>query len=133
MDYLDLKLITERLKTILHETNLSNKEFCDSSGISPATFSQIINGKTQINVDTINKVVSTFGGKYSADWFVLGRGSMNNGDISANSNNFSMEIEKKNQEINLLKEKLKNIESKQVSNITVYYSDNSYMNFNPEK
>lgn len=134
MEYLDLRSITDRLKIILEDTNLSNKEFCDTCGISTATFSQIVNGKTQINVDTINKVVSAFGKKYSPDWFVLGRGNMNNDEIPAVYNNdMTSIVEKKNQEINLLKEKLQNISEKKVSTITVYYSDNSYMNFNPEK
>lgn len=137
-EYISLKKIGERAKKIFQETKLSNKDFCEETGISPATFSLVINGKNLINVDTINKIINRWGDKFNPEWFILGKGELTIDDIDLFDNNKESvyhisKIIEQQQEIESLKSQIKKIENKIVASITIYYKDKSYVNFNPEE
>lgn len=143
MDYLNLNDIRNRAKVIFQNTQLSNKEFCESTDINPSTFSQIMTDKSPINIDTINKIVRIWGDEFSADWFVLGRGDMYIDpnqtpmiDIHSNKDDISSEkalniIYEQQNEIKQLKAKLASLTAKEIESITVFYTDQSYTKFNP--
>lgn len=133
-DFIDRKAISSRLKQILDESGMNAKEFAILTDISQATLSQVITGKSLINLESINKVIAhakDLDG-FDISWFLFGG---NNGiDIPADGvkgagsrplvADFGKAIEQA-EELGKLRQRLEQSKPKEIERIVVFYTDNS--------
>ncbi|MDG2193544.1 MAG: helix-turn-helix domain-containing protein [Polaribacter sp.] len=56
-----MKELSEFVKTRRKEVNLTQKEFAERAGIALTVVRKIEQGKTNLNMDTVNLVLSMFG------------------------------------------------------------------------
>lgn len=142
-DFINLEAISTRLKELLERSEMSAKDFSTQTGIAPSTLSQILNGKTMINIDSINKIISRWQGDPSFDpmWFVLGeacarlvdQANASEADASykgssANAHDKALELALSNkiEEVGRLKASLEGMKPKVIDHITVFYTDRSF-------
>ncbi len=134
-DFLNLDDIGKRLIEIQEKSGLNAKTFCQETDLPSSSYSQLKNGATKINVETINKVISRWGGQFSPMWFLFGE-SPNLSNISQTeskdtvSNDFFM---KKLEELGQLKQRIESLKPKEIERITVFYTDNSVAHFHLEQ
>lgn len=65
----------ERLQAIMQKEELNSKDFAAEVGISPATMSNIVNGRNKPSLEVMQKILLRFRALRS-DWLILGTGSM---------------------------------------------------------
>lgn len=134
-EFIDLDAIALRLVELHEKTGMSAKEFSGETGIPPSTFSQIKGGATKINVETINKVIQRWGGQYSPMWFLFGKedgGELldaSEGSKEAGQNSLSPLVLDRLEELGKIKATLAQSNPKEISHITVYYTDKSFANY----
>lgn len=148
-DFIDLEAIAERLVVIKDRSALNAKDFCETTGIPPSSYSQIAKKQTKINIDTINKVVERWGEEFPPMWFLFGNDANSNdlfGNLStpvsvreaieadgANIENDTSGIDNRLQlayeEIGRLKEALSRCEAREIQHITVFYKDKRVDNY----
>ena len=136
--------IVDRLNLFLEHQAISKSQFADSCGIPRPTTSQILSGRNKkISDDIISKIHSVYP-ELSILWLMFGEGAMLPGenlnlrqsqprlfnadskseknhteDSSSTKTNSAAEIH------------LPPVESKSVSKILVFYTDNSFQEFRP--
>lgn len=130
-DFLDLGSILTRVKELHEQTGLNSSEFCSECDIPSSSYSQIINGKTKLNIDIINKIIARWGREYSPMWLLFGHHSDREALPSAISpEQSSATIPELVEEVIRLREIVKtSIKPKEVDHITVYYTDRSFAVF----
>ncbi|MFN8923819.1 MAG: XRE family transcriptional regulator, partial [Sphingobacteriia bacterium] len=62
----------ERLKYLLQQLALTQKEFADRLGISQGAISQLISGRTALSFDTLQKIGEQY--RVNLNWLVSGQG-----------------------------------------------------------
>ena len=73
--------LTERIKSMyrfaVQKGFVNSKtEFAEFLGITPQTFSRFLNGAKEPPANTLRKFNAKFGGAFSEEWLLLGRGEM---------------------------------------------------------
>lgn len=66
---------TERVVEIIKEKGLSNVQFCNTTGIAPASLSHIISGRSNPTLATLRSVIAGFP-DLNPEWVFQGTGSM---------------------------------------------------------
>lgn len=135
-EFINLSEIAERLKKILDDSGYNAIEFCRECDIPPSSFSQMLNGRTKVNVETINKVILRWGGKFDPLWILLGDNIPPTGanrivseEVSSNSSPVVSELIS---EVVRLREELALVQqAKRIDKITVFYTDRSYEVYRP--
>lgn len=132
-DFINLSDIASRLRQLHEKTGLTSSEFCGECEIPTSTYSQIVNGKGRLNVETINKVVKRWGGEYDPMWLLFGDnapGSFFNSAIEGSPTHLPADmpqtIPELVDEIVRLRLELERNKPRQVSKIVVYHTDKSY-------
>lgn len=82
--------LIDRLKTILKESNLKQKEFAFSIGVSEGYMSQLLSGKREVLSESLALLIQELYG-YSADWVMSGKGDK----FKKNERTFIKEVAKK--------------------------------------
>lgn len=136
--------IVDRLNLFLEHQSISKSQFADSCGIPRPTTSQILSGRNKkISDEIISKIHSVYP-ELSILWLMFGEGSMlpkeNPNEKQHQPHLFSTESESEKDAIvdspspasNYTAEiHLPSVESKRVSKILVFYTDNSFQEFRP--
>ncbi|MDO5570582.1 MAG: helix-turn-helix transcriptional regulator [Bacteroidales bacterium] len=151
----------ERLQEIMEKEGMNAGRFADAIGIQRSALSHIMSGRNNPSLDVLMKVISRFD-YISTDWLMFGKGAMlkhqneekNSSNLHTNElfpDNLSIEsIESKeigskqplnvdnitkNEAIIPQKEVvIKEVEkTKTISKIMIFYTDNTFENFIPEK
>lgn len=138
-DFIDLEAVAVRLKKLLERSGMSSKDFALETGIPASSLSQILNGKTTINVDSINKIVDRWQHKegFDPNWFIFGQPTSSildehfSLDASQDRSDEYLSLQaaliQKTEEIGRLKAILEaNQNLKKIDHITVFYSDKSF-------
>lgn len=72
-----------RILEIMEHHHLTRTEFAKMTGISPASLSQILNGKQMATIKTVEAIHNTFP-EISLDWIMFGKGEMLSAGQDAN-------------------------------------------------
>jgi len=108
----------KRIQNIIEKHGLSPNAFAQEIDVNRSTISHILSGRNKPSIDVLQKILKRFS-TVSASWLLLGRGEM----FATES---SME-EVKTTEIKPV------TQSKEVEKIVVFYSDNSFEEYKPNK
>ena len=63
----------DRILEIIKREHLSNADFADKIGISPATVSSILNGRNNPSLDVVTKIHQTYT-DINLEWLLYGKG-----------------------------------------------------------
>lgn len=141
-DFINLSEISMRLRELIERSGMSSKDFANDTGIPASTLSQILNGKSQISVDSINKIVGCWSGRDGFDpmWFLFGEGfAKSEGAVGDTADLFDAShatspseaalhnaLTSKIEEVAKLRAALELAKPKTIDHITVFYSDRSF-------
>lgn len=67
--------INDRVKLLMKENNLSSSDFAEKTGIQQSTFSHFINGRNKASLDVVTKIHEAFP-DVSIEWLLYGNGEM---------------------------------------------------------
>lgn len=151
-DFIDTSLILERVKEIIQERSWSNKDFCDHAEIPPSSFSQMQKNGSIPSVEAVNKLLkAAIEVGYDPYWLLFGEKRADiAGEVEPTEDLFSQKVTVMDggvKQVDLLKaeiahlraelerkeEEVKALRERKISNIMVYYSDDSYSNYIAEK
>ena len=71
---IDNGAIRNRLKTMIERIGIGNTNFATQADITPSVISNIMNGKSNITLDTLNKVLTAYP-DWNRDWLLFGEGA----------------------------------------------------------
>lgn len=147
----------DRIEQLMEAEGLNSVQFAGETGIKSATLSHILNGRNNPSLDVLKRILDRYR-TVSSDWLFLGIGQMYrqktqpqtlslfelNDENSSKSNNYTQknepesitekvpiqqnslsEPEKVSEPMQIISEK-----SKSVNKIIVYFSDNTFQEFN---
>lgn len=132
-----------RIEYLINELKMTNAKFAEEIDVPKSVISHILTGRNKPSLDFIIKILNKFS-NINSDWLLFGKGNIYSSDSSA-PKNFNQNIDlfnkiDKNTENKDIKQNnnIKNNESlqninrfeKQISKIIVYYSDNTFDEFN---
>jgi len=143
----------ERIQQIMDQEKLPPSRFAEEIGIQRAAMSHILNGRNNPSLDVVTKILQRYP-KVNSDWLLFGKGEMygnKQADVPHLYRNTSLfpdeetdvpeyrkEIESKPPVIQPEPPKIEQVKiietpSKKVSKIMLFYSDNTFDTFIPEK
>ncbi len=108
----------KRIQNIIEKYGLSPNAFAQEIDVNRSTISHILSGRNKPSIDVLQKILKRFS-EVSASWLLLGRG-----DMFAN--------EPVNQAPKATTDE-SSVKSKEVKKIVVFYSDNSFEEYKPNK
>ena len=156
MNCLVYTCMKEKIQEIIKNEHISNADFAEKIGISPAAVSSILKGRNNPSMDVVKRILQAYP-KINWSWLVFGKGDMynqENGKVEKHQPNlfenalnptndtlaseYRKEIESKGQEIasrDIVKQEIRYIEkpSKKITEIRIFFDDNTYEIFRPEK
>jgi len=134
----------ERLIAVMQSEGLNAKQFAVEVGISPATMSNVVNGRNNPSLEVMQKVLNRFR-NLSTNWLILGVGSMYDEKSNSQDDIFDAEISESPENKSLdgrsvpfqqnKKYSASNIQStksseglspKQVTKVLVFYDDGTF-------
>lgn len=143
----------DRILRVMEHEGLAPSKFAEAIGIQRSAMSHIISGRNNPSLDVLTKILERFT-YVDSDWLLFGKGSMTREHVSAEPDLFTntpifpptvqpaseyrreMKVENQDKtmkqpvtEQNIILEK----SSKNVSKIMIFYSDNTFETFIPEK
>lgn len=143
----------ERIKQIMEREGMNQSQFAEAIGIQRAAMSHLVAGRNNPSLDVVTKILHRFP-RVNSDWLLFEKGSIYKENVTIEPNlfantaifpdesteapDFRREIESKQPE-NTIKqsviEQIKVIEkpSKNVTKIMLFYSDDTFEVFRPEK
>lgn len=151
--------IKDRIKIIMERENMASGTFAESIGIQQSTLSHILNGRNNPSLDVIMKVHQ----KYSyinIEWLLYGQGNMSEQRVSATTgsdylpslfdenpvipSNRPNDLENRkemalkateNASKEIVKQEIRYIEkpSRKITEIRIFFDDNTYETFRGEK
>ncbi len=147
-DYIDLAMLSQRLREILEKFGGTAKEFSEKSKLSEAKISKVVNNKGYLSIDDINDIIRNCPDLMpNPEWFLFGYETLDFQETRLNfeekqqndsylikrleelvSVNNSLKVENDGLKASLKaleKEKHKKIE-KEITEIKVYYKNNSF-------
>ena len=65
----------DRISEIMRHKGMVAKNFCEATGISPASLSHILNGKAKASLPVLRSIVDAFP-ELNPIWVLLGKGEM---------------------------------------------------------
>lgn len=147
-----------RILQVMENEGLAPSKFAETIGIQRSAMSHIISGRNNPSLDVLMKILETFT-YIDSDWLLFGKGEMKRGQVAKSSENlqpdlfgniatnrptpqvnpeYRREIGVKDGE-NTMKSTEKEvvirteIVSKKISKIVIFYADDTYETFIPEK
>jgi len=148
-----LSIMKDRILKVMEQEGMTPSKFAESIGIQRSAMSHIISGRNNPSLDVLLKILEKFT-YIQSDWLLFGKGNMRKDEVYTEPDLFPMtavnqpgvpgfsENRRENEvqpAVNISKhaviEKLIPVEgpSKKVSKIMIFYSDNTYDTFIPEK
>ena len=147
----------DRIKLIMENENLTSARFADKLNINRAVISHILNGRNNPSLDVVTKILSEMD-YINPEWLIIGEGEIyKNGTgpkpVTKEPDLFSQEPILSNRdkaEIEIVKEtdskggkvethqadnepyKHDKIINKKISQIIIYFNDNTFQRMNPE-
>ncbi len=107
-----------RIQNIIDKYGLSPNTFAQEIDVNRSTISHILSGRNKPSIEVLKKILKRFP-EVSANWLLLGHGALDDTYITPSSSQVSNE---------------NNIETvKSIDKIVVFYSDNSFEEYNPNK
>lgn len=153
---IDNEAIRLRLKEMIDTLGIGNTGFANSADITPSVVSNIMNGKSNITFDTLNKVLTAYP-DWERDWLLFGEGNPlvapkdHNADKTVKASESNLELTLSNpspsqpiidnaalrsiiedvaqKAVEALREELLESNQKEIIEIRVFYSDGSYETF----
>jgi len=146
----------ERILQIMQQEGLTSSKFAEAIGIQRSAMSHIISGRNNPSLDVLMKILETFPHIYS-DWLLFGKGSMRRGqestqpevpDLFSNTAEIQPNVQVVSENRREIEVKVPenyvqstviervtpiHLPSKNVSKIMIFYSDNTFDTFIPEK
>lgn len=139
--------IKDRILRILTSENLSSSKFAEIVGVQRSSISHILSGRNKPSLDFLQKILSTFP-TINADWLIIGKGEMhknskqaeiifsNKQETEASStfsqkNETSAENEPTEKVVN--QTIVKEVKSRSIHKIVVFYDDNTFEELSPNK
>ena len=83
---IDNEAIRNRLKTMIERIGIGNTNFATQADITPSVISNIMNGKSNITLDTLNKVLTAYP-DWNRDWLLFGEGDSSQENCQGNIEN----------------------------------------------
>ena len=108
----------KRIQNIIEKYGLSPNAFAQEIDVNRSTISHILSGRNKPSIDVLQKILKRFS-KVSATWLLLGNGEM-----------FTSEASSKAVQTSTVKPV---IQSKVIDKIVVFYTDNSFEEYKPNK
>ena len=139
----------DRIIQVMEKVGMSQAQFASTIGVQRAAFSHVISGRNNPSLDVMMKILNAFP-SISPDWLLLGKGNIFRENIPESETLFPVEPPK----IEVLRDDAPSPSSEEPSNetvqekpetppaiavaksvnkIMVFYSDNTYEIFVPEK
>ena len=104
-----------RIQKIIDEKGISLNAFAQEIGVNRSTISHILTGRNKPSVEVLQKILKRFP-SLSPDWLLLGNGGMH-----AKKESSAPSSHKNNPKL----------ESKSVEKVVVFYTDNTFQEYNP--
>ncbi len=148
--------IKDRLQMIMESVHLTSGAFAESIGIQQSTLSHIINGRNKPSLDVIMKVHQRYS-HIHLDWLLYGKGAMTDETLSpateklpslfdenainpvgiANESKYRRENALEpplSESKEIVRQEIKYIEkpSRKITEIRIFFDDNTYETFKPE-
>ena len=123
--------IKDRIKIIMEKENMASGAFAESIGIQQSTLSHILNGRNNPSLDVIMKVHQKYN-YVKLEWLLYGQG---NGTVTP-ENRREMPLESsQNTPKEIVKQEIRYIEkpSRKITEIRIFFDDNTYETFRGEK
>lgn len=149
--------IKDRIKIIMEKENMASGAFAESIGIQQSTLSHILNGRNNPSLDVIMKVHQRYN-YIRLEWLLYGQGSMSEeavqptsafqpslfaeNDIISPNSTVALENRKEiplenplNTTKEIVKQEIKYIEKpvRKITEIRIFFDDNTYETFRGEK
>ena len=136
----------DRILKIMEREGLTPSKFAESIGIQRSAMSHIISGRNNPSLDVLLKILERFT-YVDSDWLLFGKGEMVREHVLTEPNLFTNMLENR-PNVQVVAENRKEIgveipvniqkqpvekPSKNVSKIMIFYSDNTFDTFVPEK
>lgn len=143
----------ERIFAVMEHEGLTPSKFAEAIGIQRSAMSHIISGRNNPSLDVLMKILERFTYVYS-DWLLFGKGEMmrehmlTNPDLFTNTTVNTSNVQETPEfrkeigvetPVNAIKQPvieqivLPEKSSRNVSKIMIFYSDNTFETFTPEK
>lgn len=139
----------DRIRKLLLDEGLTSGAFADEIGVQRSSLSHILNGRNNPSLDFVIKTKNRFQ-KLNLSWLLLGTGDMYSIDNQDNRSSIEPNITTPNIFNNLPEEKnveprenysetldipsiSESLDSSQVDQIVVFYSDQSFRTYRPRK
>lgn len=144
----------ERILKVMEKEGLTPSRFAEAIGIQRSAMSHIISGRNNPSLDVLMKILSTYD-YLSTEWLMFGKGNMYKADKATFQTSLFDELAINPPSIQVEPEYRKEIgvekpvyppkqpeperiifqerASKNVSKIMIFYSDNTFETFTPEK
>ena len=107
-----------RIQNIIEKHGLSSNTFAQEIDVNRSTISHILSGRNKPSIEVLQKILRRFP-NISASWSLLGQGAIDNTNFPSSSSQVSKE--------NTIQK------VKSINKIVVFYSDNSFEEFKPNK
>mgnify|MGYP003625025450 CR=1 FL=1 len=129
--------IALRIKELIENQGLSNKEFAKRLSINPSIISHILSGRNKVSLQVVEQIVKEFT-NVSLDYLLLGTGSLFKGVTNVNYNsNLQPEEERinpasldqdqpKSPEKYKQKSKVELNSNKEIDQVIIFYADGSF-------
>lgn len=105
-----------RIQKIIDKQGVSLNAFAQEIGVNRSTVSHILTGRNKPSVEVLQKILKRFP-DISSDWLLLGNGGMY--------------AKKESSETNSSPQKTVSIATKSVEKVVVFYTDNTFQEYNP--
>lgn len=130
--FLDNQAICDRIAYMISKLQITEASFADSVGISRSTINGVLNGKSNVTLQTVRSILDTYK-EWSKYWLLFGEGSplcADNCETSAASLFTSVVTPSES----VIEERLATIidlvrpaeQEKRIEEIRVFYTDGSY-------
>ena len=117
--------LLERIVFVMKLNNLSASAFADKIDVQRSSISHILSGRNKPSLELIQKILTAFP-KVNPDWLLTGKTSVDNNSLTSSFQ--KNEDEEKN---SLSPTPTKTTEAqKQIKKIVVFYTDNTFDEFN---
>lgn len=152
--------IKDRIKIIMERENMASGAFAESIGIQQSTLSHILNGRNNPSLDVIMKIHQRYN-DIKLEWLLYGQGNMSSEQVHSNvtagdyipslfdenpviqtgepgesKNRKEMGLENsQNNHKEIVKQEIRYIEkpSRKITEIRIFFDDNTYETFRGEK
>jgi len=131
-----------RIEYLIGELKMTNAKFAEEIDVPKSIISHILTGRNKPSLEFITKILKRFN-NINSDWLLFGKGNIYKSLNDSNDNTnklqdttlFDSPFDTKKQEIPEIKEEKQKTENKivitkQIKKIIVYYTDNTFEEFN---